>query len=139
MGFYMSGRILLAEDDSTWQGILKSVLEDLVGSDSVDLAATWVEAKGFLAGGDEYLAYVLDGEEGKRPNAKPFGIPLARQIIEKEGSPDKIRVISGNPEILDEAQGLGITTYTKGTPNNEKGYRDAFKIKADLAEMLGSG
>lgn len=131
-------KALVVEDDPNWQGINKRSLEGIMGEGNVDIVASYEEAISLLSSKLVYDAYVLDGEFPRTSgDPEPLGIPLAKEIAEGEGSYEKIRLVSGKEPIMDEAQKLGIVTYTKGNANEEKGYRDIFQLSTDIKDALG--
>ncbi len=130
-------KALVVDDDPNWQGISQRGLERVLGAGNVDLAASYSSAVALMET-NKYDAYLLDGEFPRESgNPEGLGIELAQRIKEREGSFDRIRLLSGNKRILDQAQELGIITYTKSMADEDKGYKDFMDLGADIQEMLG--
>ena len=76
-------KVLVVEDDATWQGIHKRGLEHLLGQGSVDVVVSYDVALSVL--NQNYAAYVVDGEFPRRSGLKPepLGVQLAKEVFLK--------------------------------------------------------
>jgi len=133
-------KLLIVEDDEANQKDYRNNLAGIVGEENLDLVDNYDDAIELLKQ-NPYDVYILDGVFPKSsdfPLPGPWGIPLAKEIVEKEGSFDKIRMVSGAPSILSEAKELGVTKlYFKGNPA-EEGQKPLSQITNDLAQELNS-
>ena len=130
-------KVLVVEDTPTWQEIHKSRLERLLGVDSVDIADNYDVALSMLT--QSYAAYIVDGEFPRSQGGKagPLGIQFAREIHQRENSYDKVFLVSGNPDVLKDAQTKGITkVYTKGSADADEGIGDLTNLMNDLRSLL---
>ena len=129
-------KVLVVEDDPTWQGIHKRRLEHLLGVGSVDVEDNYDVALPMLT--QSYAAYIVDGEFPRLQGGKAelLGIQFAREIHQRENGYDKVFLVSGNPDVLKDAQNTGVTkVYTKGLAY--EGVGDLTKLMNDLRSLLG--
>ncbi|NQV09241.1 hypothetical protein HQ529_05300, partial [Candidatus Woesearchaeota archaeon] len=100
----IDSKVLHVEDSAVWQIMVGNILKDKFGKDNVDLAKNYVDALSLVIS-NPYDFYFLDGKfpehDGKEEN---LGIKLAKEIYEREGSYDKIIIVSASPNILKEAE-----------------------------------
>lgn len=132
-------KVLVVEDSKIWQDLHKDILEEILGQDTIDIAANYSTALALLES-NVYDMYILDGEFPRESgDPQPLGISLAKHIAEnfREGSYEHIRIVTGRDSTLDEAQALGIIAYTKGNADKEKGYKDFYQLEEDVKDILG--
>ncbi len=130
-------KVLVVEDHPQWKRRLKDGLAEVVGRRNVHTADNYETAVSML--GLDYSAYVLDGNFPKRKNGnpEPLGIEFAQAIHQRGVSYDKITMISGDSDTLQQARELGITrVYNKLSPNRGKGERDIGTLVDDLRPLL---
>ncbi len=130
-------KVLVVEDDSTWQRLHKRRLEQFLGEGYVDVADSYDVALSML--NQSYAAYIVDGEfprsQGGTP--KPWGVPFAQEIYERDGHYDKVFMVSGNPDIWKQAQNTGVTKiYTTGVADETAKVGDLMKLIYDLRSLL---
>jgi len=132
-------KVLVVEDGEVYQRGYRNNLAGIVGEENLDLVDNYDDAVELL-NQNSYEVYILDGQFPKSPDFPPgpWGISLAKEIAEKEGSFDKIRMASGAISILHEAQKLGITKlYFKGKLV-EEGQKPLTQLMDDLMQELDS-
>ncbi|MBU3913381.1 MAG: hypothetical protein KKE50_04790 [Nanoarchaeota archaeon] len=138
-------RALVVEDHDKWQKFHKNCLESILGKGSVDIANNYEDAISML--NQDYGVYIIDGQFLRCPDGdlQVLGIQLAKEIGKKEGSYDKIVMVSSSEDSLSRAQRLGITqVYNKFSLNadeNEVGVfsRDLRAFLLDTEATLCAG
>lgn len=129
--------VLIVEENKEWQETEKRSLEKALGNVNIDIAET-LDTAMHLVTTNNYDAYIIGSDfpwaEGKK--SETLGLTLANHIANTKSSYDKILIVSGRDETLDEAQRLGMITYTKGTPNPSKNYRNLLNLGQDIKAQL---
>lgn len=131
-------KILVVEDHNYWQDWYKENLGDIVGKENVNIVDNLNSAINCILQ-NVYDAYILDGAFPKESGLKSeqLGIKLAKEISEKEGGFDKIRIVSLKDLTLETALRIGIKkVYSKHKANKEKGYNHISAIPNDLKQDL---
>lgn len=129
-------RVLVVEDMQKWQDFHRSLLEPILGVGNIDVVANYDDAISLLD--RSYEAYILDVQFPRHQCGKPLllGIQLAQAIEQKEGSYNKIVIVSSHNPI--EARKLEITKiYNKYSLNADKNEVVAFL--RDLQSLLSKG
>jgi len=124
-------RILLVEDKEIIQTQLKSELEKILGTGTVDIVADYQTALEYLETND-YDLYIVDGSFPESPEStetKTLGPKLIEKIREKEGDYEKVRHISFETANFEALQQKGIKCYAKG---GAEGYKDMFDIIEEI-------
>lgn len=100
-------RVLVVEDTEKWQNFHRGLLEPIIGKENVDVVANYNDALSIL--GRDYKAYVLDVQfpRYRFGEVQLLGVQLAQEIMQREGSNNKIVIVSSHMSV--EAQNLGIT------------------------------
>ena len=130
-------KVLIVEDDSSWQRIHRTALERILEKSDIVVVSSYEDATSRLV--VEYAAYILDGEFPRQQGQTPqrLGIGLAEEIHSRSVPYDRIIIASGNSSLLKEARALGIEKiYSKGSPNIEAGERDIQQLAKDLKPLL---
>lgn len=112
-------RALVVEDAEKWQDFHRNLLESILGEGNVDVVANYDDATSLLDQG--YGVYVLDVQFPRHRFGKPqlLGVQLAQEIKQREGSYNKIVVVSSHLSV--EARNLGITKiYVKFSLDADK-------------------
>lgn len=129
-------RVLVVEDMQKWQDFHRGLLEPILGAGNVDVVANYDDTIPLLD--RSYEAYILDVQFPRYRCGKPqlLGIQLAQEIKQREGSYNKIVIVSSHTSI--EARKLGITKiYNKYSLNADKNEVAAFL--RDLQSLLNKG
>lgn len=129
-------RALVVEDMQKWQDFHRGLLEPILGVGNVDVVANYDATIPLLD--RSYEAYILDVQFPRYQCGRPLllGIKLAREIEQREGSYNKIVIVSSHISI--EARKLGITKiYNKHSLNADKNEVTAFL--RDLQSLLSEG
>ena len=114
-------RALVVEDHAKWQRFHRDCLESILGKGNVDVTDNYEDAVSML--NLEYGLYVIDRQFLNHLNGDLYllGIQLAEAIRNKEGSYDKIVMVSSSEDSLSKAQSLGIIhVYNKSSLNADK-------------------
>lgn len=115
----MVEKALIVDDSEKWQNFHRDCLEPILGKGKVDVVGNYDEAISMLGRG--YAAYILDNQFPRHRFGKPqlLGVKLAQEIMRREGSYNKITIVSSHFSI--EAQLLGITRmYNKYSLNGDR-------------------
>ncbi|HLE07598.1 MAG TPA: response regulator [archaeon] len=109
-------RILIVEDDDTFQRVYKEMLGPLVGGKgNVDIAGDYETAISMLDR-NVYDAHVLDGNfpRNSQSGAQRLGIEMANEIKGRTGTYERIVMCTGDSRMVSEAERLGIKAVDKG-------------------------
>lgn len=101
-------RALVVEDSEKWQNFHRDLLGPVLGEGDLDVVDNYDDAISMLGG--DYLVYVLDVQFPKIHGGKKqlLGVQLAQDIKQREGSYDKIAIVSSGGHMSAKARDLGI-------------------------------
>lgn len=122
---YSAERALVVDDSEKWQNFHHNLLVSILGKENIDVVANYDDAISML--GRNYTAYILDIQFPRHRfgELQLLGVELAQEIMRREGSYNKITIVSSHFSI--EAQNLGITKmYNKYSLNTDRNEIAAF-------------
>lgn len=92
-------RVLVVEDTEKWQNFHRGLLEPILGKENVDVVANYEDALSLLD--RDYQAYILDVQFPRHQfgRLQLLGVQLAQEIMRREGSHNKIVMVSSHMSI----------------------------------------